>query len=311
MNKGKHTLCITIDTDPDDLNQFEVNRDNLRWDGLDYLLPRLESILTYKEETLPITWFLRVDNQIADFHDTPAWLYDHYQNYWERFLANSHEIAWHPHLYSKKANGYEIMDDPIELKETMFQLWEYIISIEGLSIKVFRNGEGWIAKSIFEVLKEIGLQIDSTGLPGIYRTDGHPLNWKKATNAIYYPDFEYPDCKGTQKEIVEFPMSTWEIQASYDKAKKRRYLNPAIHHALFKAAVTKLDIGVLEKQNYWNFIFHPAEIFPQGKEDLLYSLSLEELTKNIRFFAEHIENFGYDVEFKTITSAVNSWMTNE
>ena len=68
---------------------------------------------------IPVTWFVRVDNQIADIYGRPGHLLETHRDLFERLRARGDEIAWHPHLYRRKAGGWEQETDDAALLTAM------------------------------------------------------------------------------------------------------------------------------------------------------------------------------------------------
>lgn len=305
-----HHICLTIDCDPDGLSGNVINRNANSWNSFNYLGDLNDELSTNVKFNVPITWFLRIDNQIKDTFGNSLYLYEKFELFWKNNSHLGNELAWHPHFYTKGANNETIiMVDKHELSDTMDYLWEDI-QREKLFFKSFRNGEGWLNSVILDKIEKFGLSVDSSALPGLFRTDGHPMNWKNTPNYPYYINsisLEEPQ-KGSN--IIEFPINTWMTQASYDVRPRLRYMNPAIHHHIFKDAVSfwKENIIKLNQKDYfWVFILHPEEIMGKNKNDLLYGHSRNIMYENLNFFNNVIIEMGDKFEYSTISTAAEKW----
>lgn len=311
----KHFISLTIDCDPDGLSGKEVNRNTLSWKGLDnaaYLPEELKDRFSY---AIPLTWFLRIDGQIRDVFGKSLDLHEKYFDFWGKVQKLGHEIGWHPHLYKQdEGNGWKLLTDSKEISDELSELWTDITQAN-LHLKVFRNGEGWINTKIMEQICQSGIQCDSTALPDIFRTDGHPLNWRGTPNQPYYPcpdDVRKP-CHSAN--IVEFPMNTWFVKAPYDKQARLRYMNPAIHPHLFQEALIRWS-GQFSPSNdsrvyFWVLIFHPDEILERDSADYLYAYSRSALYDNITAVTNVITAMNHSVEYITLSEAVEMWQTDK
>lgn len=307
---AKHHICLTIDCDPDGLSGNVINRNANSWDSINYLTTLNEELYENVKCNIPITWFLRIDNQIKETFGNSLYLYELFYSFWKINAQFGNELAWHPHFYTKnKNNETVVMKDDHELSDTMDCLWEDICS-EKLSFNSFRNGEGWLNGVILAKIEEFGLSVDSSALPGLFRTDGHPMNWKNTPNYPYYINSLALEIPQIDSSIIEFPLNTWITKTSYDINSRLRYMNPAIHHQLFRDAVRfwKENFIKLNKKDYfWVFILHPEEIMVQSKSDLLYGHTRSVMYDNLNFFNKIILEMGDDFEYTTLSKAGEKW----
>ncbi len=105
------------------------------------------------------------------------------------------------------------------------------------------------------------------------------MDWKNAPNHPYF--IKSNDLSATQEfsGIIEFPMNTWKVKASYDVQPKLRYMNPAIHHELFKNSGKKrLQRGI--RKNIFGYLYYTRKklwilerpIYYTGIQDTYYTL---------------------------------------
>jgi len=307
-----HHICITIDCDPDELSGKEINRESLKWVGLENMNMFPAKLSDFLKKNIPLTWFIRFDGQIHKAFGSYIYLYNKYYSFWERCLKLNHEFGCHPHLYKYAGNKIELMSDETEIHDEFVRINDSLKET-GYHFRVYRNGEGWITPSIINQLENYGFEIDSTALPGLYRTDNHPMNWITTPNVPYYPSLPDIRVPGNKRNIIEFPMNTWIVRAPYDKTQRLRYMNPAINEDLFKSAISlwKDDVknGAAE-HFYWVLITHPDEILPKADKDLLYAFDENVFLKNIKYFTNTIDALGHTYTFNTLTEAKHIWEQN-
>jgi len=307
---AKHHICLTIDCDPDGLSGNVINRNANSWNSLNYLCNLNEELSSNVKFNVPITWFLRIDNQIKDIFGNSLYLYEKFEVFWKNNFLLGNELAWHPHFYTKGENNETIiMEDKHQLSETMDELWEDIRS-QNLLFSSFRNGEGWLSSDILSKIEKFGFKVDSSVLPGMYRTDGHPMNWKQSPNYPYYINSLALEEPQKESNIIEFPINTWMTRTSYDKNPRLRYMNPAIHHHIFKDAVSFWKESIIklnQKHYFWVFILHPEEIMEKNKNDLLYGYSRNNMYENLNLFNKVIKQMGDEFEYSTLSKAREKW----
>ena len=307
---AKHHICLTIDCDPDGLSGNVINRNANSWESLNYLAHLNEELSANFKCKIPITWFLRIDNQIKETFGSSLYLHEKLNIFWKNNTQYGNELAWHPHFYTKDHNKETIiMVDQHELSDSMDYLWEDICK-EKLLFTSFRNGEGWLNSLILDKIEKFGFLVDSSALPGLFRTDGHPMNWENTPNHPYYINSTAIETPQKESTIIELPINTWLTNTTYDIRPRLRYMNPAIHHHLFKEAVLlwKKNVIKLNQNNFfWVFILHPEEIMNKGKRDLLYAHSRSVMYENLHFFNKIIHEMEDNFEYTTLATAGEKW----
>ena len=94
-------------------------------------------------------------------------------------------------------------------------------------------------------------------------------------------------------------MTTMLVKAPYDRAPVRRYINPTIHHALFRQGFDRHIEEVLprtERELFLTLILHPDEVNLQCRPHPLYSFCLAEVEENIRYMIGSLEMRGLDLQ---------------
>jgi len=310
-----HLLCLTIDTDPDGLNALHPDRGNLEFRGL-AAMPEFRAELDARRaqfggEPVPVTWFIRADGQLRRAFGDALYLVRRYEKLWQEVLVARDELAWHPHLYrSGGSDGTEILTDPVEAAEELERTWTELTASSFFAPKAFRNGEGWHTRQTLAKVEQLGFAVDSTAIPGRTGPAGHPMDWIGAPNQPYYPDPADIRRSVPRRGILELPMSTWRFQASYDRAPKVRYIDPAVHEELFASGLEDWERYVASSRAdllVWIMVFHPGEVLPRPGGDLLFAHSREAVYRNVRELIERIHVRGDSFEFTTVSAAAERW----
>jgi hypothetical protein len=303
---ARHLLCLTIDTDPDGLSGPVVNRSAQTWDSME-AARQLPDVLAAAPElhgaAVPITWFIRADEQIEQLFGSSCELLERFGPFWQQVQAHGHELGWHPHLYVREPDGLYRIADPTAACEQLARVWEQL-TCAGFRSALFRNGEGWHHPRTYTQVERLGLRVDSTAIPGRTGGNGHPLDWTGAPNRPYYPDPNDLRRAGPPRPLLELPMNTWHLQASYDAAPRLRYMNPAVHEELFAQALDgwhRAEAG--RSVSVWVLVLHPDEIWPAAGPDRLYARSSHALAQNLARLASHLGT----VEFATLSGAAQRW----
>lgn len=306
----KHLLCLTIDTDPDGLNTYNVDRGNLSWKGLDCAIQTFHDALP----EIPLTWYVRADGQLETAYGSVRYLLETYADFWESALQHGDELGWHPHLYYLPAGQSElaIITDSEQACDELQRIHRQLRGIP-FDLLSFRMGEAWHTADTLNLLEKLGYRVDSTAIPN--RDDsasGHPRNWAGAPNQPYYPDSHDIRRAGSQRALIEIPMNSWLFQASYDQTPKLRYMNPCIHADLWEQALDRWEANLLVAESapvwIWNLILHPAEAMPHDKPDMLYAYSVEVMRENLESLKRRIQRLGHEASYTTVYRAAQAWI---
>jgi len=309
----RHLLCLTIDTDPDGLSGVRHNRGVLEWNGLarvGRLLDELDALSASMAARMPVTWFVRADGQLRDILGDTLYLINEFSELWDKVTACSHELAWHPHLYRQPARSAApcLISDPLEACEELTMLWEDVRTV-GSAWRSFRNGEGWHCAETLALIEELGFVNDSTALPGL-KGDDNPMDWRGSPNHPFFPLTDRPCTAGPERRLLELPMNTWLVNAPYDTSAKRRYMNPAVHEAIFRKSVDvwSESFSGQEKGFYvWVLVCHPDEVMEQQKPSPLFAYSPASLRRNLQYLCQAIQRNGQHFEFANLAQAGDKW----
>jgi hypothetical protein len=309
----RHLFCLTIDTDPDGLNAKVANRRTLRWDGLVHAQSFPSMLEKWSDRlggAVPITWFVRVDGQLRDALGSPVFLLEQFAPFWSCVQSRGDELGWHPHLYRcSPGNGEtELITDPAEASDELERVW---VDCDGAGFlpTSFRNGEGWHCPQTLRTVERLGLTCDSTAIPGRV-SKGHPLDWRGTPNQPYYPDADDIRRPGRARPLLEVPMNSWFLQAPHDVQPKVRYMNPAVHPALFANAADNWSTECQRDPRelfVWALILHPDEILSAAGADGLYARSPEAVCQNLCALTDRLQQLGHAFEFVTISKAAMQW----
>ncbi|MEO6669102.1 MAG: hypothetical protein ABIN36_06480 [Ferruginibacter sp.] len=302
-----YVFCITIDIDPDGLSGKDTNRNASSFksfEALDSFSPIINEELKME---IPVTWFIRIDDQVKFFFGNRFYLFEEYKSFWERSLKTNHELAWHPHVYEQKGNEF-VIPTSIDFCIDQISSLHNEIQTYSLDLRSFRNGEGWHTNETIQLIGRLGFAVDSTALPGMKRSGSHRMNWEQAVNSPYFPSRENYQLPGEDAGLLEMPMNTWWVRAPYDEQPKRRYMNPAIHSKIFAETLEANPLTASQGNlNIITLISHPDEIVGQPAPDNLYGRTIENFIVNIRLLIDEVTKQNGSFEFLTMQQAAIKW----
>jgi|SRR5579863_989220 len=307
---AKCFICFTIDTDPDGVTGRLINRSNLRWQGLEGIGRLMDQMAPAApgRSRIPITWFVRADGQLRTAYGTDQYLLERFAPLWSEAAGAGDEIGWHPHLYrhSGKEMEVELITDSSEAVDELERICRELRA-SGFQAVAFRNGEGWHTPATYAKVEDLGFLWDCTAIPGRKGPDGHPLDWLNSPNQPYFPgrDLRSP---GAPRRLLEIPINTWFVQASYDQRARLRYINPAIHEPLFLRALEGLELDSIVTTQVWTMVVHPDECLEGAPSDELYSRSPQIVCRNLQAFACALQARDHDVQFATMSQAGREWL---
>lgn len=289
-------LLFTIDVDNDGVEHDE--RTALSWTSVSRI-PRIKEL--FDEFDLCLTWFVRADNQLRDVYGTAAYLLLEHERLWSELIESGDELAWHPHLYERCEGGVHYVADTDErrcarrLVDTRAEL-----VAAGYSHSSVRIGEGFHSNLMMRALDDLGLEVDSTAIPGRKRQDqSRSFDWGPTPNEPYHPsarDYRVPGSTDSLS-ILEVPMTTMPVRASYDPGFMTRYINPAYHHANFKEGLDRLfeaQAASGRGETFLTFILHSDEVSFEGRDHPLYSFSFQEVRKNVAYLLGSLASRGME-----------------
>jgi hypothetical protein len=298
-------LTIDIDSDLFDQSLTTESAGNLKpsWTGLENGVPLISELFNdYRGSdglACKATWFIRADSQIGYYYGDNAYLFTKYQKYWKDLLLKGHELAWHPHLYKFHNGNWEQELDSDALGYQMNISFKSIP--KAWDIKASRIGEAYFSNSIAHNLRQLGIKIDSTALPGRFRQDeGRTIDWLNTPSKPYFPsekDYRVPG--HPEIKLLEVPFSMIDVFADYDKKPLKRYTDLSFWHHAVKDGIEK----AVQENMILNTIIHPSTVIPGilSKPHGLLSFSIDEVKKNLDFILHTAKRKSIEYRFITIS----------
>lgn len=290
-------LLFTVDIDNDGVENNE--RTALTWKSVSRI-PRIKEI--FDSFNLRLTWFVRADNQLMDVYGTAAYLLLEHGQLWAQMESSGDEIGWHPHLYEWDAEQqlYVCERDETGCVEKLRAI-RAELKTKGFNHSSVRIGEAFHCNATMKVLDEMGLEVDSTAIPGRMRHDeARVFDWERTPNEPYHPsaaDYRVPGTSD-RLNILEVPMTTIPVKASYDADFIRRYINPSFHHANFKEGLDRhLDARTAhaaDGEEFLTVILHSDEVSAEERAHPLYSFSFDVVRRNVAYLLETLEARGLE-----------------
>ena len=284
-------ICLTFDTDPDPINEKNIddkNKDIAGWEGLDIGKDRIFNILnkfSIKNIKIPTSWFVRVDDQIKYYHGKETWLLQNYSGFWKKIKNQDGCIQWHIHFNKKFNNEWKLERSKKNIISALRRNFNSIKKYEK-NISCVRIGEAYFNKDINTTLRKLKIKADCSALPGRSRSDGIKLfDWSKCLNQPYFMsklDYQkkISNLSGKKDNLLEIPMNTINTKCSYDKKKILRYCNLAFKNKIF----SKYLNDYIKHFDTLVTMTHPFEIakeFKTKENSQLISFSINEFEKNI------------------------------
>jgi hypothetical protein len=266
-------LCITIDVENDGVSVND-ERNRLTWSAIE-LAPMVRAQLA--RFGMRATWFVRADWQIRALYGRCDFVL---QNpLWREFADSGHEIAWHPHLYSRLDGQWIPEYDGVRAAEQFLQVFGEL----DRTYPVVRIGEAFGAAELTAAMEQLNLRVDSSAIPGRRRDDdSRRFDWSATPNHPYHPsiaDFRVPGSPA--RRLWQAPMTTAPIRAPRESCSVMRYLNLSYRPEVFAAALTDWS-----PEDTLITILHPDELLPRNEQHPLYAFDATALTRNLQTLAE-------------------------
>jgi len=286
-------------------------------------LPGIRDIISETvRDYIAVTWFVRSDSQVAENTGSAAGLVRGWSDFWEEMRNYGDEIAWHPHLYRRRASGWTPIQDPKKLAAEAERVWNEITS-EGWRPVTSRIGESVGSTELMIFLDSTGIKADSTALPGRKRDDGvRRFDWTSTPTEPYHParcDYSRPPRtlgSGDRIEgeealgILEIPFTMARIRAPYDPTNDsggsiKRYIDLSYDPARLADAMKTIP----QRLSYLTLVVHPLQAsgreIPDGG---LVAGGHEVLRKNMRTIMGTIERMGRSPIFLTMAGFRKMWL---
>lgn len=302
-------IALTFDLDPDYFDESvgpTEGRTRITWRGIGEGIALVRRQLAEAGASLDVapapTWFVRVDNQIADLYGRPGHLLDRYGAVFESLVAAGEEIAWHPHLYRREGEVWRQETDGQALFEAMTAALEDMRAF-GYSPACGRIGEAYGSNALMEAYDRLGLAFDSTAMPGRRRIDGERmLDWEPTPRDAYRPSVADYRLPGTPaRSVIEIPFSMLKVKAAYDPEPFWRYLDLSFRTEAMQGGIDDLAASA----PYIVSVTHPSGIIndfaPAGGHGLV-SFNENSITHNLTLLVNAARRAGRMLRFVSISA---------
>lgn len=305
---SEFNLCITLDTDADPV--FENHKNSTTFknleSGLENLSENISLIETKLDKKIPISWFVRLDNQIKDLYGEYDWILNKYSKFWDKQLNKKNEIHWHAHIYQKINNHWFFPENDNVFIENIGKVHNYI-KIHHKNFNCIRIGEACMTNNIMNYLKGTGLKGDSSCIPGRKRDDKEKFfDWSNSPNKPYFPSKTNYQIENIEnKKFLEIPMNTIKTKCSYDKSYLLRYANLA-----FKSEVINEGLReYIKKNDTLVTISHPYEFFDKFiNNNSLFCGDINILEININNIIKICKELNKKINFVTINDIIKKFV---
>ncbi|WP_346353532.1 hypothetical protein [Azotosporobacter soli] len=288
-------MFLTFDVDQD----FSIGADDYYnkskpiFKGMQEGMPRIME----KLQGTPFSVFLRADYQIQQLYGRYAYVAEKHEDVIDDIKRTGGEINWHIHTYERMGAEWGQIIDENKLVERFEEDYENVRMLENIDANVVRVGECVMNNLLMGKMTQLGVKLDSSALPGRRRFDeAKTFDWSRTTNQMYNPSkTDYQVTDNIHFDLLEVPMTTVQMKASYDEKPIQRYFNMAFHtDILFQ----EMDNYIANNQ-YLVTITHPYEILNEGSHSLI-GYSIDTFAKNLSELVQRIQLAGKRPIFKRI-----------
>ena len=301
-------VALTFDLDPDSFDSsIDAHRtDRMTWRGIEEGVPAildvLERVGAPTGQRPKATWFVRADDHIAGVYGDGGALFDRHESLLRQLSAAGDEIGWHPNLYRRQGGRWEREADDDALARQMHRGAE-AVRARGWRPQCSRIGENMGSNRIMQTLEEIGLQYDSTAMPGRRRDDAERrFDWRDAPETPYRParaDYRRPGEPAVN--LTEIPMTMVPVMADYDAVPIRRYVDLTFHPRSLCAGLTEC----VRRVRLLITVSHPSCVLPgisNGPHGLL-SFNIKSLATNLNLIIEECDRLARPLRFVGLSEA--------
>jgi len=244
------------------------------------------------------TWCLRLDRHIAATIGSETAVFERYGAVIDAARARGHEIAWHPHAYTRDRSGAWVQNtDGAAVADELESLAPIA---RALALQTVRTGWGFHTSDTMRVLASAGFTVDSSAIPRPrYPWELSAKDWTRAPEHPYRPsvaDYQLPG--EPSLPIVEVPISVEVIAAPRDTQQVKRYLNPAFHAPLLQPALRRWTA----RHRHVVMVTHPYEVRPAAASHDLIAFDLDVFDRNVRYLRELADAAGARLTFTTLSS---------
>jgi len=245
--------------------------------------------------------FIRCDYQIKSLYGDYGYLLNSNPSLISSIKKSNGELNWHIHLYEERETEWEPVVET-HLADSFKEDLRNVKLITEINWRVVRIGECVMNNELMATINSAGILIDSTALPGRMRNDDEKkFDWLITDNTPYHPSKD--DYRTTGKDhmnVLESPMVTIPMQASYDKEPILRYVNLS-----FKTDVLFQNMEEYVRNNSSLLsITHPFEVLSIGTHGLI-SYDIEVFRNNIKELVNTVKICGKRPVFKHISKMIH------
>jgi hypothetical protein len=182
---------------------------------------------------------------------------------------NGDEIAWHPHLYRHEDGNWKQEIDEAKLESYLIGSFRSI-KRRDWHISSVRIGENYCSERILSTLDSLGIEFDSTAMPGRERNDAQRnFDWLETPRTPYRPSKRNFRIAGEPSyNIIELPFTMKKIKAEYDENPLLRYIDLSFHPEILKPALSNIAMN----NDFLITVTHPSCLMPDvfsGRHGLL------------------------------------------
>lgn len=169
-------VLLCIDVEPDDRQIDPVAQ--VDWFGFERAVPLIEQLRPRLEAAtgrrVRVSWFLRLDPQIAHVYGDPGWAADRYRGTFDalRLVGDELGIHLHPWQWDHEASvwmqNFADQSWVTHCVETAFATFEREFAIP---CRAFRFGDRWMNDETIALVESLGATSDSTIEPGRVGTE--------------------------------------------------------------------------------------------------------------------------------------------
>ena len=286
-------LTFDIDQDFDPGSKDYYNRTAAKFDSFGAGFQKIINVLGGK----PFSVFIRSDYQVSKIYGSYDYLIASNPTLIESIKRSGGELNWHIHLYCEKEGEWvPVLDD--DLVEAFTTDCEQVKNISAINWRIVRIGECVMTNDLMHTLDKMGIRADSTALPGRKRDDAEKkLDWSITGNEPYHPSsVDYRAAGNDSLGILEIPMVTIPMKASYDKQPISRYVNLS-----FKTDVLfqNMDEFICKSGGLLS-ITHPFEVLSPGTHGLI-AYDMQTFERNIKELEAAVLRCGKKPVFKRVS----------
>lgn len=292
MRSEELFLVLSVDIFYDSIISTPKNKNNLR--NLE-LLPEISQIV-YKEFSQycnpKISWLVSDDEVILDRFDQTK----------QDYVSKYDEVGLHC-LISKflDLNNADELSIDDYLQECLIKLDKF--GIHPMSSRMM----GCTSSNILmKSLTKTSIKIDSSALPKRKRNERISFDWTTTPLVPYFPsieDYKIPSEDIRKRHnILEVPLSTVSIQASYDKLPMIRYFDLCFRHELIAREIKKL----VSNNELLVAIIHPMELLENSTNDL-FSKNINEFRYNIRSIIDNCNMMNKKIRCVTFSDLLSRY----